>query len=239
MGLIDNIVKRFLEQGIIQDKIKLSKNAYHIKIQSESIKSVDFVPGYFVRLGVGFDNHQASMKDKVRSYSVWDIDKTFGTIDLAIATQSNGIGSQWVKNCKVGDSISFVWKTGNFLLNPSADSYLMIGDLSALSHLYIINRHLNKPVESIIYSQSKDELFADLDAKYPLSFYEFPENPSGLIIEKMSKILPKMRGKKMVYVAGDSRVCVAVNQFLKHECSMEPKQIMVKPFWNPTKKGLE
>nr|WP_197482116.1 SIP domain-containing protein [Polaribacter atrinae] len=48
-----------------------------------------------------------------------------------------------------------------------------------------------------------------------------------------------MKGIKMVYIAGDSRVCIALNQYFRKELNWNTKQIKTKPFWNPDKKGLE
>lgn len=241
MGIVDKLIKRFLHQGIIVSKAKISASAYHIQISSESIKSVDFTPGYFLRLGVGIDNKDASIKDKVRSYSVWNIDKINGTLDLAIATHSNGIGAKWVENCTVGMKVSFTWKTGKFIQDNSSDSYLMIGDLSALSHLYIINRHLpkEKQVESVLYNESVEELYEDLDGETPFSFFQMAPNPVDNIKQKIVEILPSMRGTKMIYIAGDSRLCIALSQYFRNELNWNTKQLKIKPFWNPDKKGLE
>lgn len=241
MGIIDNLVKRFSEQGTIAYKSKLSEAAYHIRIQNDRIKKTDFIPGYFLRLGVGIGVSETSFTDKIRSYSVWSIDKTEGTIDLAIATHSNGAGARWVKKCEAGSEVSFLWKKGNFVLDDHAESYLMIGDLSALSHLYIINRNLpnDKKVESIIYSEKLNELFADIDGSTPFHFYEMPQNPYAEIVRMIKEIIPDMTGRKMVYIGGDSRICVALNQFFRRELHWDTKQIKTKPFWNPDKKGLE
>ena len=156
-------------------------------------------------------------------------------------TQSNGSGAKWVEQRQIGDNVYFSWKKGNFILDESADSYLMIGDLSALSHLYIICRNLskNKQVESIIYSQHIKELFTDIDGTNPFNFFELPQNPINEIISKVKEIVPKMNGKKIVYIGGDSRICVALNKYFKQELNWNPKQIKTKPFWNPDKKGLE
>ncbi len=241
MGIIDNLLKRYAGQAIIEHKTKLSEAAYHIRIQDDNIKKADFVPGYFLRLGVGIGISETSLKDKVRSYSVWDIDKSKGTLDLAIATHSNGIGANWINKCETGNEVAFVWKKGNFVLDNNADSYLMIGDLSALSHLYIINRNLpkDKKVESILYSEKLNELFTDIDGTTPFHFYEMPQNPYDEIVRKINEIVPDMTGRKIVYIAGDSRICVALNLFFRRELNWDTKQIKTKPFWNPEKKGLE
>jgi NADPH-dependent ferric siderophore reductase len=240
MGLIDRIARRILEQATIVHKSKLSEAAYHIRIQSDKMKDANFLPGYFLRLGVGF-GADTSLKDKVRSYTVWDIDKSKGTIDCAIATHSNGVGTDWINKCDVGGKVSFVWHKGKFLVDDSADSYLFIGDLSTLAHLYMINRSLSqgKRINGIIYSESQDEFFADIDGSLPFQFFEMPQNPYEQILLKVKEIVPTMPGRKIVYIAGDSRVCLALNQYFRRKLNWDSQQIKTKPFWNPDKKGLE
>ena len=241
MGLVETIIKKVLEKGIILTKTKISDSVYKIRIQSDGIADYDFVPGHFLRLGVGIDQDEISLKDKVRSYSVWDINKENSTIDIAIATHSNGIGAKWVETCNPNDTVYFKWKKGKFLADDSADSYLMIGDLSALSHLYIINRNLsdNKQIESIIYSENMDDFFPDVNGANPFDFNVMSENPSVEIIQKLNSIIPEMKGETIVYIAGDSRVCVTLTNYFRKELNWSAKQIKTKPFWNPDKKGLE
>ncbi len=242
MSLLENILKKVvLDKAIIEKKEQISALVYKIRLKSESIKTAEFTPGYFLRLGIGIGNDTISFKDKVRSYSVWNINKTEGYLDIAIATESKGIGAQWVTNCKEGDSVYFKWKKGNFLVDETATSYLMIGDLSALSHLYILNRNLskNKQIESLIYSEKATNLFKDIDNSTPFNFYSLEQNATTEILNLVKNIIPKMKGNKMVYIAGDSRVCIALNQYFKKELNWSTKQIKTKPFWNPNKKGLE
>ncbi|WP_025764500.1 siderophore-interacting protein [Dyadobacter tibetensis] len=242
MSFIENILKSVvLDQATIIEKNTLSDSAVKIRIQGDSIKKIAFVPGYFLRLGIGIENEQLPLNDKVRSYSIWDIDTTNGTIDIAIATLSGGVGSQWAKHCKVGDNVYYKLKKGKFLVDDSADSYLLLGDLSALSHLYMINRHLGlgKQVQSIIYSQQYEQLFTDVDGSKPFDFYEMAPYPRELVIPKLKEIVTGLPGKAIIYIAGDSRLCIAVTQYLRKELNWESKQIKTKPFWSPDKKGLE
>lgn len=241
MGILKDILQRVLKENTIVEKQQLSKAAYRIRLESKEIKNAEFVPGYFLRVGIGLTEDSLQMKDFVRSYSVWGIDQDRGTIDIAVATHSNGPGASWVKQRQEGDRVYFRWKKGNFLVDNSADSYLMIGDLSALSHLYMIRRGLSsdKQVESVLYSQHKAELFPDIDGSNPFDFYEMPQNPIDQLIERVKELVPKMTGKKIVYIAGDSRVCVALNHYFRKELNWDSKQVKTKPFWNPDKKGLE
>ncbi len=197
MALLETIMKKIMDKGQITSKTRLTDSVYKIDITSDAIKTMDFMAGYFIRLGIGIGTNTNSKKDMVRSYSIWDINKDTNTISLAIATDSNGIGAQWVKNCNVGDTVYYKTKKGTFTLNTSADSYLMIGDLSALSHLYIINRSLeNKPVESIIYNNTLSDLFEDVDGTKPFNFYKLEENAIDSILEKVKEQLPNLKEKK-------------------------------------------
>jgi NADPH-dependent ferric siderophore reductase len=243
MELLKNLIKQIFNEGTVEDKERLSESVYRISLKSKNIKTAEFHPGYFLRVLIGMNNPSDKLfnDDFVRSYSVWDIDKTEGTIDLAIATHSEGAGAKWIRQIDSGDKVLFRWKKGNFVLDDAADSYLMIGDVSALSHLYNIGRNLGKGkhVESIIYSAKMNDFFADIDRTAPFSFHEMPENPIDEIIYLIRTIIPKMKGRKMVYIGGDSRVCVALRKYFRQDLHWEAKQIKTKPFWNPEKKGLE
>ncbi len=234
-------MKRLLNKATVVYKASLTPSVYHIRIESESIKKATFVPGYFLRIAVGLGSDELSTKDKIRSYSVWDIDIEKGTIDLAMATESHGPGAQWVTQCKVGDPLYFACHKGKFLVDDTADSYLMIGDLSALAHLYELNRNFEgrKTVKSIIYHPNTEHLFADIDGSNPFTFTQLPQNPAAALIEQIQGLIPQMRGKKIAYIAGDSRICQALTQYFRKELQWTSSQLKIKPFWNPDKKGLE
>jgi len=241
MGIIENLLKLRLQPAEIVYKAPLSPAAFHIRLKSEKLKYDGFVPGYFLRLGVGMDDDTHGIRDKVRSYTAWDYDANQGTVDLAVATHSKGVGSKWVERCQVGDMVFFTWHKCKLVVDDAADSYLMIGDLSSLAHLYKIRRHLpeSKQVEGIFYSQNQPDLFKDIDGSEPFSLHEMPENPVEQLKEKIDAALPAITGKKMVYLAGDSRVCVALNHYFRKELKWDTRQIKTKPFWNPNKKGLD
>jgi NADPH-dependent ferric siderophore reductase len=240
MGIIENLLKLRLQPAEIVYKAPLSPSAFHIRLKSEKLKYDGFVPGYFLRLGAGMDDEASGIRDKVRSYTAWDYDAVQGTVDLAVATHSQGVGTKWAQRCEVGDEVYFTWHKCKLVVDDIADSYLMIGDLSALAHLYKIRRHLpNKQIQGIFYSQNQTDLFKDIDGAEPFSLYGMPDNPVEQLKEKIDAALPTMTGKKMVYLAGDSRVCVALNHYFRKELNWETRQIKTKPFWNPNKKGLD
>lgn len=241
MGIADGILKLVLNKAEIVYKSRLSASVIHIRIRGGSIATASFIPGYFLRIAIGVDNNSLAFRDKVRSYTVWNMDRENWTIDLAVVIHGKGPGSEWAERCKVGDTVLYAWHKGNFILDESADSYLMIGDLSALAHLYEINRNLSKTktANGIMYSSDKRDLFPDIDGSEPFSFYELPPNDEQTLIRLVKQAVNEMTGKKIVYIGGDSRVCIAVTRYFRKELGWENSQIKTKPFWNPLKKGLE
>ena len=241
MGIIESLLKLRLQPAEIVYKAPLSPSAFHIRLKSDRLKYDGFVPGYFLRLGVGMDDDTQGIRDKVRSYTAWDYDAGQGTVDIAVAIHSQGVGAHWAQRCQVGDQVFFTWHKCKLVVDDAADSYLMIGDLSALAHLYKIRRHLseNKQAQGIFYSQNKTDLFKDIDGSKPFSLHEMSENPIEALKEKIDAALPAMSGKRMVYLAGDSQVCVALNHYFRKELKWDTRQIKTKPFWNPNKKGLD
>jgi NADPH-dependent ferric siderophore reductase len=240
MGILENLMTRVLNKADITLKVKLSPSVWHIRLKAESIAKTDYVPGNFLRVLAG-KGKDLPIKEKVRSYSVWNMDKANSSIDLAVCTHSEGPGSSWSRDCKVGDALYFAWNKGNFTVDAASDTYIFIGDLSALGHLYEIQRNLpnEKHILSIIYSQEKSDFFADIDSKQPFDFYELPENPGTELTSRLSELTGKASGKTMAYIGGDSRVCLTLTQYLRNELNWHRSQIKTKPFWNPDKKGLE
>lgn len=240
MGVIENIVAVIFKKGIVVHKAQLSKSVYHIRIQSASLKNIGYVPGHFLRVFVGRGKAELSIREKVRSYSVWQFNKEKCEMDLAVTTLGKGPGAQWAIECREGDIVYFLWNKGKFKIDRSANDYVFIGDLSALSTLYEFKRDLaGKKVHAIIYCQDGDDFFSDIDNKEPFAFNCLPDNPSAEIIVKLKLLQPKLKEHTIIYVAGDSRVCIAVTQFLRSEWNWESKRIKAKPYWNPEKKGLE
>lgn len=240
MGVIENIITSVFKQGIVVHKSQLSKTVYHIRIQSASFKNIEYAPGDFLRVFVGKGKTEFSIKGKIRSYSVWHFDREKCELDMAVTTLGKGPGAKWAIDCKVGDITYFIWHKGKFKIDSSADDYVLIGDLSALTTLYDFNRRLSgKKVYPIIYSHDKDDFFCDIDGKEPFKFNCVPQNSFAEVRIKLKFLKLKLKPNTHVYVAGDSRICVAVTQFLRKEWNWNSRRIKAKPYWNPEKTGLE
>ena len=240
MGFIANLISSLSNKAIITYKKQLTPDTYHIRIQAEDLKKVEYIPGHFIRVLVGKDKH-LSFDDNIRSYSVWEFDKQTGTIDMAVCVHAKGSGSVWARESKVGEMVSFRFHKSNLKADKTAEHHLFIGDLSALSHLYAIRRELSDTIkiQSIIHGAGIEDFFPDIDNSTPFQYYDFEHDASADIISQIPELIKDFSPDSVVYIAGDSRVCVAVHNYFRKELKWETRRIKAKPFWNPVKKGLE
>lgn len=240
MSFIESVAKLLTLNAIVIYKEKLNEHVFHLKIRGEDLSDLNYISGQHLRILVGLGKSTA-FKDKVRTYSVWNYDKDNQTIDIAVCTHSNGIGSKWITDLKIGEKIYFSKPKGNFVIDNSADFYIFVGDISALAHLYEIRRNLTaeKKVYSLIYSDKTEDFFEDLDKSVKFDFKKLPENSSDDIIKEITAFATISKGKGIVYLGGDGRVCVTLNKHFKKIFNWDTKQIKTKPFWHPDKIGLE
>lgn len=240
MTFIDTIAKRLLQKATLIEKRQIADHTFHLTIQGNDLTNLNYVPGEHLRILVGADK-STSMQDKVRTYSVWQYAPDKATIDLAVCTHATGIGSSWVQTVSPGETVYFSGPKGKFTVDASGDYYLFVGDPSALAHLYEIRRNLpgDKKVFSLIYADRSADFFADLDGSTPFQFQVLPRNPGETVIEQLHLFIQQSQGKGILYVGGDSRLCVTLNRHFRYSLNWSGRQIKTKPFWNPLKTGLE
>ena len=240
MSITDKLARQFLKQAIVLSKKELSEGIFHLIIKGQDLVNLTYLPGQHLRVFVGMDMDVA-MSDKVRTYSVWRYDNKMGIMDLMVCTHANGPGSLWANELREGEEIYFTSPKGKFTLDLSAQQYLFIGDITTLAHFYEIKRNLptTKHVKGILYADHIHDLVPDLDGSFPFEFYELPPYPLEQLKALLDKELPLDTNDCMVYVGGDGRVCVELLRHLKKTKGMNGKNIKVKPFWMPGKKGLE
>jgi NADPH-dependent ferric siderophore reductase len=240
MGIADSIARRFLNKALVISKEQIADNVFHLIIAGKALQNLAYIPGQQVRIFIGMDK-KLGLREKIRTYSIWNYHSANGTMNLTICAHSGGPGSNWIKSVKAGEEIYLTAPQGNFLLNVHASEYLFIGDATTLAHFYAIRRNLpdTKIMRGIIYAEKKSQLFTDLDGLLPFEFYELPHNPIEQIKELIELKPPVNTADAIVYIGGDGRICVALNTYFRKFKSWKTKNIRIKPFWMPGKQGLE
>jgi len=238
MSLLDSIVARISERATLLSKQPLTYHAWHLRIQLAAAEPLAYTPGQHLRIVIGH-GQAVAMRDMVRTYSVWRYDTANQVMDIVVCTFSGGAGARWVQHLQPGDTIYFRGPEGKFIADTSGDFYILIGDPSSFAHLYELYRNLpGKPIYGVLYAAHTDDHFADINGRFPLPFTTLPENPGSALIQSVNDILQQCKGKGIVYVGGDGRVCVTMSRHFR-QLGWSSRQIKTKPFWMPGKKGLE
>jgi NADPH-dependent ferric siderophore reductase len=239
-SIVDLVVKNIFQQAIITFKAKITPSSYHIKLQADEFKSYAYIPGEHLRLFVGLGK-ETGLDEKLRTYSIWAFDAEQGVVDLAVCTHSSGIGATWAREVNVGDTIYYKGPTAKLVIDHAGSDALMIGDDSALSHLYAIRRSIpaTKRVTGLIYAGDKSALYADIDGNRPFNFLELPQNPTDQLIAEISALKDQFPKGTIAYLAGDARVCKDLGRYLRQELKWEGWQVKSKGFWMPGKTGMD
>ena len=225
-----------IQQGKLIDIKQVNKHVFHLKIQSADFEKMDYVPGFTLNIFIGDPINEQHIDD--RKYSIWNYEPVHQIINVIICTFSKGKGANWVRTLKKGDIIYFTPPRGKLLLDDNADYYLMIGDITALSHLYEINRNLpfNKKVFSFIYTYNQRDIFPDIDGSFAFYYYVINPLDTEMVKDKIMSLLPHFSGRGIAYLLGDPKTVIALQHHFKNEQHWPIKDLRAKPFWKEENK---
>ena len=115
---------------------RIAAHTYHVRLAGAALRHLAYVPGYTVDVLVG------PAGAPHRKYSVWNYEPEAGLLDLAICTFSGGAGARWVQQLAVGAVVLLRPPRGKLTLLDGFDTYYLVGDATALAHLYELHRNL-------------------------------------------------------------------------------------------------
>lgn len=130
MGIIEKLAKSLATHAKVVNKIKVAEHTFKLSIRLQEPNAFSYRPQDFLRILVGTDQ-QAPLRDRVRSYSIWNFDAQTQTLDLAVCTFSNGPGAKWINNVNMGDDVYFMKHSSNLIIHDDAADAVMIGDITA------------------------------------------------------------------------------------------------------------
>ena len=189
------------------------------------------LPGQVLKLNVG-----AESMPQIRTYTIWNHDKEAGTLELAVSTLSSGPAAKWVKKRVPGEHIGFEGPKGKYLLSGDADNYLLIGDISALAHMYVFRRHLkdSQQVTGWIFTGRQEDIFPDLDGKYHFKAHSSQYYTQEKLADMIEMEVAQYAGKTHIYLAGMGEVVKPLGNRLKEDLAEQPENqvsVFPKSFW--------
>ena len=206
---------------------RVAAHTYHVQLVGEALRHLAYVPGYTVDVQVG------GASAPYRKYSVWNYETEAGQLDLAICTFSGGVGAQWVPGLRVGTLVRLRPPRGRLTLLDGYDTYYLLGDATALAHLYELRRHLQPGQRAVggIYLHAEADLYADLDGGYPLPHCVVAPHQPTQVVAHVRALLPSTPGRDVAYITGEPATCVALTRLLREQWGLSPRQVRTKPFW--------
>ncbi len=100
-------------QAMVSQKIQLTGLVYWLTFDLKQPQTIEFNPGQRCLYNVGA---------KFNNYSICSSPQVHNQIQICVDTTPNGIGSKWIRERKVGDSIEFMGPLGNFKLSGNSET---------------------------------------------------------------------------------------------------------------------
>jgi NADPH-dependent ferric siderophore reductase len=115
----------------------------------------------------------------------------------------------------------------------------MIGDPSALSHMYAIRRHIvsGKINFGITYAHDAADHYADIDGSRPFQFLLLDYDPTEALIKEADALKNNLSESAVIYLAGDARVCKSLGRHFRD--NWPNATVRTKGFWMPGKTGMD
>lgn len=231
--------KLFMNQATVLEKKQIAKRTIHFKLGG-GFRFKNIIPGQHLRLLL-LPNHPGKLRDRVRTYSIWDYQQNEEdhTIDIAICTHSDGPGSKWAKRANIGEPILISNPLGKFTLDRHQKKHLFIGDLSALTHFYCFVHHSTpqQRIQGIFYGEDENEFFPNFDHSNTFIFHKVTPGTEASLLQYCRNL--KIDPDTTIYIGGEGNMCIALYQLFVKELNFTRKRLKVKPFWMPGKTGLE
>lgn len=229
--------------GTITEIEPLTHRMRRIRLTGERFRGLDWQPGQHVRVNVTPTRDWLRRPgDARRSYSIWHLDPTAGSLDLCVLDHGAGPGAEWGRRARPGQSVTLSRPEGRLTLRDAA-YHLFVGDETAAVAFGAMLRALPAtiPAYGVLVTDSPDgEL--PLPTDRALSWVHRgdadPANPAPLLRALRALDLPG-DGPGIAYLAGEARACQAVRDHLVRERGWSRRQTVVKPFWAPGRRGLD
>jgi len=146
-----------LRKGTLDIRRDLTHNVYEIDFDLH--EKMDFIAGQFITIKIPNDDSFAP-----RSYSIASTSKDTTNITLCIKKIENGIGSNYLYDCKLGTTIEFMGPVGNFSLKESKEKniYLLAtgaGIVPFISMLDNLHDFKDKQFHLIFGVRSEKDIF--------------------------------------------------------------------------------
>lgn len=174
-----------------------------------------------------------------RSYTIREFDdvKKQLVIDFVI-DRHRGPGTDWVAQAKVGDYLGIAGPGVRKLTDFTADSYLLIGDITAVNAVNGYAKFIpaNAELRALITVPTRDDIIEMDGAEHlQITWRIEDENPTE-IAESVRRIAVDMPRDSQIFIGLEARELRAVKSMLLEELEFNRLHIHATGYW---KKGID
>jgi NADPH-dependent ferric siderophore reductase len=208
------------------------------------VPDLDWTPGQHVRVLLGdpvsWQAVRSGFRDLLRTYTVLDLDRPAGLLDLCVLDHGEGPGSRWGGTVAPGDEVSFLRPEGR-LVPQDAPFHLVVGEETAQVPIAAILRAL--PEDARVAGVVEVAAAADRLAFPRADELSWTYRGDAAAADSPT-LLAALRALDLpadgvAYVAGEAKTCSAVRRHLVTERGWPGRSVLTKPFWTPGKRGLD
>jgi NADPH-dependent ferric siderophore reductase len=234
-----------LSRATVEETRWITRRMKHIRLAGDDLIGIPWKPGQQLRVQVNrflsLASLRSALRDAVRTYSVWSCDPRRGVLDLGVLVQGSGPGSAWAERARRGDPVAFFGPTGSFVARPEAKRHFFFGDETAAFAFEAMVRSLPDPSSACccLEAPGPDDEVPARGPGFAAVWLQRGEGAAGSgLLDAVRKLSPPA-ASGVAYVAGELSACRAIRDALVAECGFARRDVRVKPFWAPGRKGLE
>jgi len=223
-----------------------------------SVKRKEYITPHFIRIIFDIKDYQAELLSHVKSGSnnkifiptadpdSQNIVRTYTNrkIDLEnkelsidfVAHGDSGPASAWALRAQEGDFLGIGMKESTKPLVPEAESYLFVGDATALPVINAIAEQLPAGVNVKMLLETfgkEDEIISCSAANVDLEWlYNQTPEKGSLLAEKAREFkFSEKEQKKFIYVAAEYATVKSLRDYFKADPSFDPRSLYAVSYW--------
>ncbi|BAP29465.1 siderophore-interacting protein [Chryseobacterium sp. StRB126] len=222
------------------------------------VKHKEYITPHFIRVIFNINDNQAEMLANVKSGSnnkifiptdepdTQEIIRTYTNrkIDLEnrelsidfVAHGDNGPASAWALNVQEGDFLGIGMKASPRPLVPEANSYLFVGDATALPVICAIVEQLPEGVNVKVLLETfgkEDEVLSCSAANVDIEWLYNPTPEKGSQLAEAAKQFkfPEDEQRKYVYVAAEYSTAKELRDYFKADPTLDSRALHAISYW--------
>ena len=220
--------------GVVRTRDQVTPNMLRFSLESEALS--DFPDGFeggYVKLV--FPRPEAK-RPAMRSYTVRSFDRDARQVTLEMVTHGDlGPAGRWAERAKLGDSIVFAGPGPCRSADPSADWFLLAGDMTALPAISVQLENLppnavGDAVIEVISDEDRRKIIRPDGIEVHWITNPEPARPNSLLADAVMN-LPWRSGRVSAWIASEFANARALRQYMRHDRAVDRDSLYVSCYW--------